>query len=133
MMVGVLVLPEVMLGITEASTTRKPGMPKTLQAFIHNRQRIAGKAHFRGTDGMEDGGADIARGLGKIGGVVRHCGAGDVFVRPIFRQRGLAHQPPCHPYGVGGDAAIFLGGKIIGLDHRACVRKSADRICNCAT
>ena len=89
MMVGVLVLPEVMVGITEASITRRLCKPMHPQPFIHHRQRIAGQPHLGRADGMEDGGADIAGGMDQIGIAVRHVGTGAEFLRLILRQRGL--------------------------------------------
>ena len=64
-MVGALVLPEVMVGITEASITRRPLDAEHAQPRVDHGVRIAGKAHFRRTDGVEDRRADVARGLGE--------------------------------------------------------------------
>ena len=60
MMVGELVLPEVMVGITEASTTRMPIEAEHAQPLVDHRQRIAVAAHLGGADRMEDRGADVA-------------------------------------------------------------------------
>ncbi len=60
-MVGVLVSPDLMKDITEASTTRNPRDAIDPQPFVHHRQRIAGRSHLRGSHRMEDGSADIAR------------------------------------------------------------------------
>ena len=62
-MVGELVLPDVIVGITEASTTRSRSSPMHPQPLVDHRQRIAGAAHLRGADRMEDRGADVARGF----------------------------------------------------------------------
>ena len=69
-MVGELVLPDVIDGITEASMTRRPSMPITRKPRIDHRARIVVAAHAGGADGMENGGADIAGGLFKRGLVV---------------------------------------------------------------
>jgi len=53
-MVGELVLPEVIDGITEASITRKPAIPIDAQARIDHRAHIVAAAHLGGADGMED-------------------------------------------------------------------------------
>ncbi len=66
MMVGELVLPEVIVGITEASTTRNPATPLTRNCAVHHRQRIVGPPHAAGADRMEDGGADVAGGARQL-------------------------------------------------------------------
>ena len=76
MMVGVLVLPEVMVGITEASTTRRPSRPMTRSRSSTTAMRIGRQAHLGGADGMEDRGADVAGGLGERGVVVADPGPG---------------------------------------------------------
>jgi hypothetical protein len=65
MMVGVLVLPEVMVGMTEASMTRRPCRPITRSAFVGHRHGVGRQAHLRRADRVEDGGADVAGGLGE--------------------------------------------------------------------
>ena len=75
-MVGALVLPDVIVGMTEASITRKPLEPDDAQALVDHRQRIVGAAHLGGADGMKDRGADVAGGLRQRCLVVaRHAGA----------------------------------------------------------
>ena len=82
--VGVLVLPEVIVGITEASATRKPGDAVKTQPLVDHGHRIARRAHLRGADGMEDRGADIAGGLCQRRVVVADAGAGQIFLRMIL-------------------------------------------------
>jgi len=74
--VGVLVFPEVIVGITEASATAEAGDAVKAQRSSTTAERFAGRAHLRGADGMEDGGADIAGGLGQRGVVVADEGPG---------------------------------------------------------
>ena len=107
MMVGVLVLPEVMVGITEASTTRRPSRPHDAQPLVDHRHRIGRQAHLRRADRMEDRGADVAGGLGERGVVVadRRARAG---IPPDGRaQRRLLHQAARDADRVGRDAAVL--------------------------
>ena len=62
--VGELVLPDVMVGITEASATRRPCEAAHLQPGIDDGGIVA--AHPAGADGVEDGGGDVAGGLGQL-------------------------------------------------------------------
>ena len=64
-MVGALVLPDVIVGMTEASMTRKPLDASDPQPLVDHHQRIARKPHLRRADRMKDRGADIARGFGQ--------------------------------------------------------------------
>ncbi len=84
-MVGELVLPEVIDGITDASITRKPSMPMTRKPRIDHRARIVVAAHAGGADGMKDRGADIAGGFFQRRlVVVRHLRPGQEFLRRVF-------------------------------------------------
>ena len=64
-MVGALVLPDVIAGITEASTTRSRSTPGDAEVAVDHHHRVAGQPHFGGAHRMKDRGADIARGLDK--------------------------------------------------------------------
>ncbi len=66
MIVGELVLPEVMRGIAEASATRRPRTPRTRRRHRAPR-RHRDRPHPGGADGVEDRGAEIARGLEQVG------------------------------------------------------------------
>ena len=82
MMVGELVLPEVMRGITEAP--------------IHHGHRVVVDAHLGRADRVENGGGDRPRRLLQLG-VGRERRPRLHLHRPIRRQRRLrhdmAHQP----------------------------------------
>ena len=72
MMVGALVLPPIRVGITEASTTRRPSQPVHFQFGIDHRHRVA--AHSGGADRVIDGvdalaqqRADLVVGLDALG------------------------------------------------------------------
>ena len=52
MTVGALVLPPTSVGMTEASTTERPSMPRTRSAAIDDRQRVG--AHAAGPDRVID-------------------------------------------------------------------------------
>ena len=58
MMVGALVLEPLMMGMMDASATRKPSMPRTLVAGLRQPGR---QCPFAGADGVVDGIADTAR------------------------------------------------------------------------
>jgi hypothetical protein len=70
MMVGVLVLPEVTVGIIEASITRSRSSLKTRTARRLRLTRVGtAVAHLGRADGMKDRGADLCRPLYKAEGV----------------------------------------------------------------
>ena len=48
----------------------------------------------------------------------RRRAPGRIFLRPEACSARWRHQAPGHADGVGGDAAVFLGVEIVGLDHR---------------
>ena len=60
MIVGEFVLPDVIVGMIEASATRTFLRPRTLKRIVDHRVRII--AHFAGADRMKDRCADIAGG-----------------------------------------------------------------------
>ena len=60
MMVGELVLPDVIVGITEASTTRMRSSPNTRSRSSTTAIGSLVAAHLGGADRMEDRGADVA-------------------------------------------------------------------------
>ena len=91
------------------------------QPFVDDGQRIAGRAHLRGADGMKDRGADVAGGFRQRGVVVADRRPRQIFLRAIPRQRRLLHQPPRDADGVGGDLAVFAGRQIVRRDHRRLV------------
>ena len=92
-MVGELVLPDVIDGITEASMTRRPFDTDHAQPRIDHGARIVGAAHAGGADGMENGGADVAGGLFQRGlVVVAHLRARQIFDRRIVLQRRLRRR-----------------------------------------
>ena len=116
--VGELVLPEVIDGITEASATRKPSMPITLQPRVDHRIRIVGAAHAGGADGVKNGGADVARRLHQCGFVVvAHLRARQIFDRRIWPQRRLRHDFARDADRVGGDAFVFRRRQVIRPDR----------------
>ena len=83
-MVGALVLPEVIVGITEASIDAQPLDARDAQPAVDHRHRVAGEAHFGGADRMKDRGADIAGGLYQSRlVVVAHRGTRQIFVGMI--------------------------------------------------
>ena len=58
MMTGEFVLPLVMVGMTEASTTRSPLRPRTRRRSSNDRQIVG--THLTGADGVENGRCDVA-------------------------------------------------------------------------
>ena len=52
MIVGALRLPEVIEGMIEASTTRKPSSPITRATGVDDRRGIVGRAHLARAAGM---------------------------------------------------------------------------------
>ena len=115
--VGVFVLPDVIVGITEASATRKAGDAVKAQPLVDDGSGIGCCAHLRGADGMEDRGADIAGGFRQRRIVVADGGAGQIFLRVKSRQRLLLHQPPRGADGVGRDLPVFIGRQIVRRDR----------------
>ena len=73
MIVGALVLPVVSVGITEASITRRPWMPRTRSARIDDGARVL--AHLAGADRVIERVAGAA-GIGQQVGVALDVGAG---------------------------------------------------------
>ena len=65
MMVGILVLPRGMVGMIEASITRKPSTPRTRPGRIGDRVTIVRGAHAAGSDRMEGAGDVFADVIGK--------------------------------------------------------------------
>ena len=70
---GALVLPEVMVGITEASATRRPVDAAQPQAVVDHGERI--RAHPAGADRVEDRRADRARGPASSSSLCRRARA----------------------------------------------------------
>ena len=64
--VGELVLPLVMVGMTLASTTRRPCDAVHAQARVDDRHRVARRPHLRGADRVEDRRADVAGELRQV-------------------------------------------------------------------
>ena len=118
MMVGELVLPDVIVGITEASMTRSRSMPNTRSRSSDHGERIGVAAHLGGADRMEDRGADVAGRLGETGVIAADRFARQDFIRMKRLQRRLRHDVAGDADRVGGDAAILVGGQIIRLDRR---------------
>ena len=116
-MVGALVLPEVMVGMTEASITRSRSTPATRKPLVDHHQRVARQPHLGGADRMKDRGADIARRLDERLLVVADLIAGQIFGGMKWRQRRLCDNAPGEPDGADGDAAILVGRQIIRLDR----------------
>jgi hypothetical protein len=112
MMVGALVLPELIFGMIEASTTRSPSTPFTAQLGIDHRGGIA--AHPAGADGMVE---RAARHLG----VAEHgfVGVAEMVRRvgEIFDDRRLAHDLSRQLQLIDRALLIQWVGEIIGNDH----------------
>ena len=114
--------------MTEASTTRRPSSPMHPQPLVDHRHRIAGAAHLGGADRMEDGGADVARGLDQRRVVVADRPApGRYSTGSNVGERRLRHDPARDPDRIGGDAAILVGRKIVRLRSPACRRDRRER------
>ena len=124
-MVGAAVLPEVMVGITEASITRRRSRPITRSRSSTTAKRIGVAAHPGGADRVEDGGADIAGRLtSAASSSSAHALAGQIFDRVIFLQSAgcATTRRVTERIAVGGDAAVVVGRQIIRLDRRGGVR-----------
>ena len=117
MMVGELVLPEVIVGITDASTTRRPATPRTRRRAVDDGHRIAVDAHPGGPDRVEDRGADIPRRRDQLR-VGRQLRAGPQLLRRIAGHGRLPHDPPHDPDRIGRDLAVLRRRQIVGRDHR---------------
>ena len=65
--VGALVLPLVIVGMTLASTTRRPAHAVHAQARVDHRRGSRGGAHLGGADRVEDRRADVAGELRQVG------------------------------------------------------------------
>ena len=84
-MVGELVFPDVIDGITEASDHTQAFDADHAQAGIDHRARIVGAAHARGAHWVEDRRANVARRLNQRGlVVVAHLRAREIFDRRIW-------------------------------------------------
>ena len=90
--VGELVLPEVMVGITEASATRRPSRPRTRSRGDRPRP-ASSAAHPAGADRVEDRGGDVAGRLGQRRRRSAILGAGPELLGPVLRQR--RHRRRC--------------------------------------
>ena len=112
---GALVLPEVIVGMTEASAMRSPSRPRSRRRSSTTAARIG--AHPAGADRVEDGGADRARGLGQL---VRRSGSAGPGLSSCGRKRASAGgraDPPGQPDRVGGDLAVAGGGEVVRPDR----------------
>ena len=105
--VGALVLPDVMKGITDASITRKCDVPMTLQAGIHHA------AHRCRADGVEDRGADLARrALQRFLALI--VWSGPHFLRGIAGKGRLGDDPAGDADSLGGSLPVAFGGQVVG-------------------
>ena len=85
MITGALVLPEVMVGMTDGVDHAQAQDAVDPQAVVDHGHRVA--AHLAGADRVEDRGADVARGLRQLG-IALELGA-----RPVFLGRKARHGP----------------------------------------
>ena len=102
--VGELVLPLVMVGMIEASMTRRPSMPRTRR---RRRSRPPDRCrHPSGrADRMEDGGPDIARTVEEFL-VRRQLSARPVFLGPVLPKRRHRDDVPDQAQRVHGNALV---------------------------
>ena len=118
--VGVLVLPEVIVGITEASTTRRPSRPKKRSRSSTTAEGVAGEPHLAVPTGWKMvvpmSPAAFARDASSS--PTPRQGR-EIFARTVFLQHRLLHQPPRGADRVRGDAAVLVGREIIRRDHCA--------------
>ena len=118
-MVGELVLPDVIDGITEASITRKQSMPITRRrasTTARRRRRVPSRGAYR----MEDRRADVAGGFRQPGLVVAsHLCPRQIFDGRVFCERRLPHNFARNADRVGGDAPILRCRQIVRLDGRS--------------
>ncbi len=88
------------------------------QTIIRHRHIII--AHFRGADGMKDGGRNVAGQFCqfRVGGEFR---APLEFHRRASGYGGRAHQAARVADAVGGYFAVIVGGEIVGLFGRCLI------------
>ena len=98
MITGELVLPETIVGMIEASTTRRPRDAVDPQLRIDDGQRVA--AHLAGADRMEDRRGDVAGTAYQVL-VALKFRARQHFLRPVLRDRLRLHQAPGMADGLG--------------------------------
>ena len=117
-MVGALVLPDVIVGITEASTTRRRSSPmkrsrsSTTAIGSLARPILAVPTGWKIVVPMSPAALTSAASSSPTEGPGRYS------TGLILGERRLRHDPARDPDRVDGDAAVLVGRQIIRLDHR---------------
>ena len=120
MMVGELVLPEVIVGITEASTTRMRSRPNTRSRSSTTAIGSLSRPIFAVPTGWKIVVPIVARGLDQRRPRRRpHAVARQIFDRLERRAAPAARTIlPRDADRIGGDAPVLVGRKIVRLDRR---------------
>src|SRR6202008_2751631 len=122
-MVGALVLPDVMVGMMEASTTRSRSIPATRKRSSTTASGSLARPILAVPTGWKMVVPISPAAWISSASLSGTAGAGANFFRPVLRQCRLAHQPPRQADAVGGDAPVLAGGKIIGRDLGRCIHR----------
>ena len=77
-----------------------------LQPRIGHRVRVAVCAHFRGAHRVEDGGADFARRMDKVG-IGGDLSAGPMLDGAVTAERGRRHDAARQPDRIDRDGPVF--------------------------
>ena len=111
-------LPDEIVGMIEASTTRRRSSPMTRRRSSTTAYGIALPSHLGGPDGVKDRGADVARSLDQGGVIIANGLPREIFDRMVLGEGGLLYDVAGDADRIDSDAAILVGREIVRLDDR---------------
>ncbi len=119
MITGELVLPETIVGMTEASTMLNAPTPVHSQLFVDDSHAVT--PHLAGSNRVEDRGGDVPSAADQFIIALKFL-ARKHLLRPELRDGARLHETAGMADGFCSKDAIFAGREVVGLDLGSCGR-----------